>query len=185
MGHPFVEMKIDPIFLFAFGKILQYHYPETTRTISPKETLDLQIMVDSAQGEHSQSWALFALDDPKKYLEVLSSFSEFYWGNGLENGRLNPHLSHLRFAVYWDFYQYCNKNLSGRKEISRVPILVGRSGDAFAATCGDYFRQTWPYQAKELLNFFENKFEKDKMTRKWYKWRLFDAFSLANYIRFS
>lgn len=182
--HPLVDMRIDFTYLAAFAENVLSRLSGMTSTSSPAEKLNFQIMADSIQGEDCLSWALFATGDRKSYMEELSLLARD-WIFRRRDGMICPDRHIFGFAVYWDFHKYCDTNLSGNRDISRVPILVGQLGDAFAATCGEYFRQTWPHQGTSLLDFFANAFKEYEHTRKWYKRLSFGVSSLPDDIRIS
>ena len=140
--------------------------------------IDLLVMAETRPNDESRSWALILGQNLNKHLyelecRIRTAAGEFGTTRCLNHSAAQILTSgkelELCFAVYWDFQDYCNKNLSGSREISRVPILVGRLGDAFAGTCGEYFELTWPQEATSLLDFLEKEFKQNQESGKWYK----------------
>jgi len=162
----FVTYVLDPL-LRLESHVLKHSFP-------------VNIFLESRFNDENRTWVIMPTPDLNKSISTVSRpphkeedrfFSELpteLVTTGFEQTATSILLTwetlDVCLAVHWNFHDYCMKNLDGKREISRVPVLVGCLENSFAGTCGEYFELTWPQHAKWLLDFLEKNFDKNHET---------------------
>ena len=70
---------------------------------------------------------------------------------GVENARVTKNVT---CRARWEVLQYCQRELSGERELSPVLTVTGSPIAAMATTCEDYVFQTWGKNGITLLRAF-------------------------------